>query len=421
MPATLRLWGGYAWVAITILACSNEKPVRTALRTKTEARVQFHADLINHTINESLFIPLTDSSESRWQGAFWAMELSGHRSALTDSAIQVAMKSFPHHSPGFQRTLLEVIYTLYPQGFSTEILGLLDNLDSEKLFAMTATYLFQDNPEAYETHVFTLMQERFPDWQNHPILLSFHRSLTNNQLSPPVHDLIQASFIPGVPVFLSFQPENRDYSGLVICRDQTGKFLLDINTGDPLVARQLGRAVTNLPWYLTNGNTPPGIYSVVRMDISSNVFIGPTPNLQLGMPFEVSPDIFFENDQIGPTWNESLYKDLLPESWKNFAPIWGSYFAGKAGRSEIIAHGSTINPEFYNQLPCYPLTPSLGCLTGLEHWSESDGSLLGSDQQILIDMYQLVGMDQALLIVIPIEGANHNLGMRDVMKYLFAE
>jgi hypothetical protein len=106
------------------ISCSNEINLRSD-RTITEARDTFHENLINETIDAALRTPLSNSTEGLWQGAFWAMELSGYTSALTDSAVQQAMESFTNHSPGFMRSLLEVVYTSYPKTFQTEIRELL--------------------------------------------------------------------------------------------------------------------------------------------------------------------------------------------------------------------------------------------------------------------------------------------------------
>ena len=113
-------------------------------------------------------------------------------------------------------------------------------------------------------------------------------------------------------------------------------------------------------------------------------------------------------------WDYQYYDGLLPSTWQDYFPIWGSYFAGEAGRSEIITHGSTINPEYYRDLPCYPLTPSLGCLTSYEEWSAADGSIVRSDQQRLVNQIKEMGMTKGLLVVVPVPDINHNLGIKDL-------
>ncbi len=87
-------------------------------------------------------------------------------------------------------------------------------------------------------------------------------------------------------------------------------------------------------------------------------FIGPTANIQLSMPVETSLQNFFNDSTISDTiWNIDYYKKLIPEDLKSYLPLYYSYYAGLAGRTEIIAHGTTIDPGFYANKPYFPLTP----------------------------------------------------------------
>ena len=72
---------------------------------------------------------------------------------------------------------------------------------------------------------------------------------------------------------------------------------------------------------------------------------------------------------------------LLPAKLKNYSPLYESFYAGKAGRSEIIAHGTAINPEYYKGKQYYPYTPTQGCLSTKELWSSVNGKLIYNDQQ----------------------------------------
>ncbi len=402
-------------VLILLAGCSNQIELQSE-RTTVAARDSFHVQLISKTINQALQTPLDASSEGLWQGAFWAMELSGHTSALTDSAIFSAMQGFTEHSSGFQRALLEVVYTLYPKAYTEEIRELLPVVKSEKLFAMAINYLLKADPNLHADQLLLDLDMLYPDWPLNPILWSLVKTLEDTLSYPPIIDLLRAEFIPELPVLFSLQPDNRDFSGLLIIRNDRGEFLKNPD-GSLTNFRQLGRAVTNMPWYLTNGNTPPGIYSLQGLDVSDNVFIGPTRTVQTRMPFETDLGSFMHDPELKQDWNYQHYTNLLPSSWQDYFPIWGSFFAGQAGRSEIIAHGSTINPEYYGDLPCYPLTPSLGCLTTYEEWSGVDGSIVSSDQQRLVNKMIGMGITKGLLVVVPIPDINHNLGIEDLESF----
>ena len=95
------------------------------------------------------------------------------------------------------------------------------------------------------------------------------------------------------------------------------------------------------------------------------------------MPFENNPAGFFGTD----TAFEIQYNHLLGTHLQQFIGLNESYWAGKIGRTEIIAHGTTINPEFYKSQSYYPNTPSLGCLCSPEVWDEKGKCTYSSQQQ----------------------------------------
>lgn len=76
-------------------------------------------------------------------------------------------------------------------------------------------------------------------------------------------------------------------------RKGDGTWLKD-SSGEPFRFTQLARSITNLPYYITNGNAPQGLYKINGFDSSSNNWIGPSTNLQMIMPFENGSDPFLE-------------------------------------------------------------------------------------------------------------------------------
>jgi hypothetical protein len=209
---------------------------------------------------------------------------------------------------------------------------------------------------------------------------------------------------------------------LTIIKKPNGKFMRSAD-GAIFSIPHLARSASNLPGYLTNGNTPQGIFSIQGSEISKNIFIGATPNLQLVMPFEVSVGKYFHQPNMhDTTWSKKYYENLLPESWRNYEPIYEAFYAGKAGRTEIIAHGTTIDPEFYRGMPFYPNTPSLGCLTAKEIWSGIDGTCFVSDQLALMNAFFSVGVEAGYLVVIEIDGKQQPVVLDEIiMDILHAE
>ena len=83
----------------------------------------------------------------------------------------------------------------------------------------------------------------------------------------------------------------------------------------------------------------------------------------------------------------SRYLGLLPPGWRGYAPMMEAWGAGVAGRTAIIAHGTTIDPEYYRGRPFYPLTPTMGCLCAKELWNVTNGHLLVSEQNNLVNAF----------------------------------
>jgi hypothetical protein len=156
--------------------------------------------------------------------------------------------------------------------------------------------------------------------------------------------------------------------------------------------------------------------SIRKITTSDDPYIGPTPVLEMFLPFETDNE-FFYFQALKEQNSEVLYQFALPESWRNYQPIWEAYYAGKAGRTEIFAHGTTINPNFYQGTRFFPNTPSLGCLTAAEFWSEEDGSRLRSDQDKLIKALESIGFTQGFLVVIEVDDSPRPVSLEEV-KYL---
>lgn len=169
--------------------------------------------------------------------------------------------------------------------------------------------------------------------------------------------------------------------------------------GKPLKFKQLARSISNLPYYLTNGNTPQGLYKIMGVDTSDNEFIGPTTNIQIRLPFEEQDSsTYFGVD----TNYQTAYNKLLGNLVK-YSGLQEAFIAGKLGRSEIIAHGTTINPAYYKGKNYYPCTPSLGCLCTPEIWDDK-GRLVESDLQKLTQLILNKTINPSWLLVVNIAG-----------------
>lgn len=388
--------------------------------TKTVNRDRLYKSLVNNAITKNLSLPLTDSTEENWMDAFNAIELIKYKSPLTVSRIYEAFNNIEKRSDEFQRSLLSMIYDNYPSAFSKEVARLLNPAVSSKVFAMSAEYLAANQPAMIGEIKQRAKQQLLKD-STGAIIQSLISRLDNTSIKktiPSIRELMRQAFFKNAVLVFSFQRKDRNYPGLVIVRDTAGDFIKN-SYGNIFSVQQLARSITNLPSYISNGNTPQGIFRMDGFAVSRSNFIGPTPNIQLTMPVETSIRHFMKDSSILDTlWTEDWYRKLLPAGWKNYTPFFESYYAGKAGRTEIIAHGTTINPAYYKGEAFYPLTPTLGCLCTTELWSGEDGKRMLSDQQQLVSAVQKAGGANGYYIVIELNDEQRPVTMEDIQPYL---
>ena len=385
-------------------------------------REKMYRNLVQNGINKNLSVPLSDSAEETWQGAFWALELLQLKSLWINGRIDLAAEQMHGRSESFQRAALELLYSNYPGKYYQPVKLLLMQTGNAKIFAMCAAYILNsDNAVADANFLSVKTKQQLALQPENPILqqLLYQVEHFNKPIAVAnIDGFLKNNYLPGNILVFSFQRKNRNYPGIVMVRNAEGNFIKD-STGLYFSVPQLARSISNLPGYLSNGNTPEGIFRMKGYDVSSNGFIGPTVNVQLTMPFEKSPAHFYADSTITDTsWNINYYRNLLPKDVKDYYPIYQSYYAGKAGRTEIIIHGTTINPAYYNTQPYYPLTPTMGCLTSKEIWNEQTGQRTESDQQKLINALITAGGSQGYAIVINLDDEQRPVALYDIIPLL---
>lgn len=338
-------------------------------------------------IESTIQLPLNDTTYKKFEQAFWAMELMLYKPKNMDSIIQNQCSILAQTPAQYQRAFLEMLYTNYLLRFNKEIELIWNTLANAKVKAMALEYLKAAN-----------IYPSTPNYSIDSAQLYFYQKEKNKHFtSYQENDFLDSNFLSNQILVVSFQYKNRNKPGYVMIRNQQHQWVKN-NDGSNFKATQLARSITNLPYYLTNGNTPQGLYKLNGFAISDNKFIGSTINLQMSMPFEITNDSFFiykTNDA------NSAYKKLLAP----FAAdenLWQSFYAGQLGRSEIIAHGTTINPAYYKKENYYPNTPSLGCLCSPELWNKK-GKKIYSAQQLWINELQKLNGGNGYLLVVEID------------------
>jgi len=349
---------------------------------------------------DSVFALVPDSTnEKAFTGAFWASELMLTATPGGEEAVRRGLRRFNMFTYSFKRSLLQNAYTLYLPDCFDIIDSLITAEKDEKLFAMMAEYILSADSTRHVA-VITLMRNKFPQWESHPVLkglVLFHSgyaTVRNNQLDELIRYRQNANEA-SVYVIVS---KNRDFPGYAIIQDDDGHIIKEKN--DTLRIKLLARSVTNLPGYLTNGNTPTGVFSMQATAVSDNIFIGPSPVLITFLPFEADIVTFSFGKQLPGQWTKESYNCLYPASWRSIAQKDMAYYAGEAGRSEIILHGTAIDEDYYRGQPYFPFTPSLGCLSTLEIWDRERGVRLDSEQMKMIKTLKRHRIDKALVYII---------------------
>lgn len=321
-----------------------------------------------------------------------------------------------------QKTALEYSYALYPNQFESLIADVFFNTKDKISFAIAVKYLLRINYKRKPNDFYlTALNTRFKI-KNNSLLLSLKYDLNHPDNlkfkdQPDLIDLLNHPIQNGKTIVYSFQKKDRKYPGITIIKKPDGTFVKN-KDGSIFHIPQLALSFSNLPGYLPNGNTPEGIYSIIGWYISPTKTIGPSPNLLVRSPFEVAPKIFFHNQNQHTRWNIEDYKNLLPDSWKDYFPIYNSFYAGKTGRKLIIVHGSTDEIKYFESQPYYPLTPTRGCLSSKEIWDEETGKCLQSDQVNLINAYKSTLQKRGFLIVIEIDDKQYPRFFDDFDNFL---
>lgn len=362
-------------------------------------------------ITQGLQLPTDTAHAKQWRRVLNMMKWTAYQEP--DGVIPLKrlleLDEFPDDT---RRLLFETIHAVYPTQFSAEMTTAVNRETDPRRFCMAASWLLReaDHAHAVRHALSAILTRRFPEWPQEPRFEALHAALQQplrDVLSerPPLRDLLDAPF-DHRPVIYSFQRLDRAYQGRAVVRKPDGTFVRDTHHKILSVA-QLARAVNDLPGTITNGNSPQGIFEVRSFGRSRIAAIGPTPTIVLGLPGEYDK-----------TWTSERYRALLPESWHGYWPIYEAWWAGQAGRFEIIAHGTTKDPHHWREHPFYPNTPSHGCLTALETWDSGNGQRLISEQARLVDALKRAGGTPGWLVLIVLDAQRKHVTPLEVQTMI---
>lgn len=383
-------------------------------------RDKFYARSIKQSIIENLSKKLDSSSEEDWISAFSAINLFQYHTAFVNKKVDSAAQNMNARSNAFKKGLITLLYSDYGSKYVAQVRKVfLNSANDYKLLAIAANYLLKTASINEAKAMSSMIDKKLKAAPESPILISLQYQLSRfgkPKAQVDLSGLFESDYLKGNVLVFSFQRQNRNFPGIVLVRDTNG-LLVRKEDGSIFSVGQLARSGSNLPGYISMGNTPQGIFRMYAFGVSKSYFIGPTPNIQLTLPFEKIPSHFYADSTIADsTWNISDYKKLLPENLRQNKGLLESFYAGQAGRNEIIAHGTTVDPEYYKAFPYYPYTPTEGCLATKEIWDNVTGNIKISDQILLTEAIKKAGGPKGYLIVVEIDDKNQPVSNSDIIK-----
>jgi hypothetical protein len=381
-------------------------------------RDEFYKKVITG-IEKTIALPLNETTEDRWISAFYNIALVQYKNSKVNIRLDYAAKNILAQSIECKMAFLNLVNSEYPTKYIAIVKSILEQTTDAKLVAMAANYIMANVLSSEGKFVNKKYEALLKQDERNDILIECGKQLANWNKRITVPDLkpfFDKNYLPNTTIVFSFQRRDRNYPGLVLIRQADGNFYKNEN-GKYFTIGQLARSLSNMPGYISNGNTPQGFFKINGFDTSSNYFIGNTTNIQLSMPHEYHR-LDSNNNIMDTTWTLEQYKNLLPKSFQNYQPLYSSFYAGKIGRTEIIIHGTTVDTSYYKGKTYFPYTPTMGCLTSVETWSSTTGQLQTSNQLLLTQALQKAGGANGYFVVIEIDDKKAAVSLGDLERWM---
>ncbi len=338
----------------------------------------------------------------------------------TDKVENLIKRVLTSKEPLPNKLLIRIIITattIYPNRFSNQIEEILSKTKRIDLSVYSAFYLRGNGFSSQKLSA--ILKSKFPNSKS--LLLRLTLEEFSAKFTPvdstEFARLFNKDFMKNKLIIFTFLRHNRKLPGITFLRKPNGTFLKD-NDSTFFSIPQLGYSVTNLPYFLLDGNTPQGIFSFQGFYNSRKESIGPTPVLITRLPFEVSPIIFSFGKIKNDTWQLDDYLNLLPATLSTDKRFRETFYAGKLGRNKLVLHGSTDNPKYYNKKSYYPLTPTTGCLSSIEIWNKRTGKVKRTDQLKLVNAILSTGQRKGFLITIEIDDKKTPISKEEIASLI---
>lgn len=380
---------------------------------KKENRIKFEREL-KTSIDTSLSKPLIKENIKLIHKALNNASLYFIKNDLVEYSIKNIFNNYKTLNNKLLFRTIQTAYNLYPGKFINEVEKIYNETNDSFVYSAAVVYLL--NSKGYE-NIHTDLINKFGVFKNDPVLLMLEYFLNDKKLNtPPLLDLVKHKFGNNKTIVYSFQRKDRNFPGITLIKAPNGKFVRNEDSTIFYIPH-LALSANGFPGFLKNGNTAQGIYSIQKYYYSPTEEIGPSPVLLSRIPYEIEPVKFYHGGINKNRWNIDDYKNLLPDSWKEYLPVYESYYAGLSGRRVIVAHGNADDPAFYNDKRFSPFTPTQGCLSSIEVWNDK-GRLIKSDQIKLMNAFFSTGELYGYLIVVDINDIKEPVTIEELLPVI---
>ena len=371
---------------------------RQAFRQEQQSKIRpDHYDLAQY--------PLTEENVGHWRGLLWATAIVEPADPAIDASI-ARLLEFAYLPDGqtfsvAQRSVVEMALQVGTQLLLSETPSpqvaaqfqqILERSETPRWVAIALSALAHSPSTPADRQQWgDRVRQRFPAWRQEPILETTLRdvaALDAPPALPPLQELLNWQIAPDQMHAYVLCPGDRTALCRLMVKDRSGQFVQQAD-GSLWSVPLLRRSLHGLRWNLTRGDTPQGIYRIegVRSP-SADTFraYGQFPRVNLYVPYEAGAREFLPG-QPGTIGAIAHYRALLPPSWRNYSPIYQSYWAGRIGRGLFRIHGSGEDPAFFANSARFPhsygWSPAIGCLSALEQYDES-GNLQQADMPAIL-------------------------------------
>ena len=344
--------------------------------------------------------PVSDPQAQHWKNILWTTAIVEPQEPFVASALSsiLSLSQMPGLSSAQRRTVdmaFQIgtqLYLKYPSvyaGVGQQFSQTLTSSADPNWVAMSLSGLAKSNlSPAQVRQLSDRVRQRFPQWQQNAALYTTLQDVQGSAQSstPPLKDLLNWTIAPGQMQLYVICTRDREALCQTVLKNAQGNF---VRTADAAISTTgsiphslwsmplLLRSIHGLSWNFTRGQTPQGIYRIEgttpQPDYDFFRAYGQFSLVNLFVPFEAGSREFLPG-RPGPfVGSLESYKALLPPTWRGYAPMEQSYWAGRMGRGLFRIHGSGEAIDFFHKRPADAATswnPTLGCLSALELYDQ---------------------------------------------------